>query len=257
MNTFLKPILGYILLVCICCLISCQSGNQEPSSTLTLDGSSTTQVDAVFPNTPTGKLIKEHLQLSMGYGEDAEGKYQRSLTKLRGEPEAAQTLYRGYKEIAPEHYLYRSMIVEALKQVRSEASLGILNTIASERIPKDQYPENAEINTQQDEIVIRITAVEGISLLAKDSVADAEKLLTTLIGHTDLSVRQMATRGYLQSPFGNVEEKIKELLERLPKEEHWYVTTQTTNIKTVQHPKMPEEFDLPTNDSSDSPKIKQ
>ncbi|WP_103068124.1 hypothetical protein [Aquimarina sediminis] len=257
MNYFFKPILGFVLAICTFGITGCQSSDQEPSSSLSVDSSSTTRVDAVFPNTPDGKLIKEHLKVSMGFGKDAEEKYQNSLTHLRANPEVAQILYKGYKEIALEHYLYRTMIVEAIKQIRSEASLDYLNMIASERIPKDQFPENAEINTQQDEIVIRITAVEGISLLAKDSIASAEKLLTKLIGHNDLTVRQMATRGYLHSPFGNQEEKTKKLLERLPKEEHWYVTTSTTDIKKVKHPEMPDKFDFPRNNNTESPKIEQ
>jgi hypothetical protein len=257
MENFARPVLRLLLLASLPFMPGCQPGCQRPSPVLMLDNSSTVRIDTVFPNTPAGNLVREHVRASMGHGEDAEAQYQQSLTTLRAEPEAGQILYNAYRKVAPENYFYRNMIVEALKQLRSEGSLAYLNEIAADKIPADREPENAEIDTRQDEVVIRVTAVEGIALLAADSLAEAERSLRQLIGHEDLTVRQMATRGYLQSPFGNREEKIQELRQRLPQTEHWYITTEATDIKKVAHPAMPEQFDLPKKQSENAPKIKQ
>ena len=40
--------------------------------------------------------------------------------------------------------------------------LWAMSSIAQEKIPPDRLPENAGIDTRQDEVMIRITAVEGI-----------------------------------------------------------------------------------------------
>ena len=256
MANLLKMALKLLLLANLPYIVGCQS-NGEKSPTLVYDKSSTVKIDTVFPNTSSGNLIREHLKVSMGHGEDAETRYQQSLTALRAEPEAAKILYDGYKKVEPSNYLYRTLIVEALKQLRSSKSLSYLTDIAQEKIPANRHPENAEINTREDEVVIRITAVEGITLLATDKLIEADKSLLQLIGSEDLTVRQMATRGYLQSPSDNIREKMQSLRERLPKEEHWYITTDTTDIKKVAHPDMPAKFDIETKKSNNRPKIKE
>ena len=257
MAHLLNMVRKLLLLAFLSCLVGCQNGCQSQPAALTLDKSSTVKIDSVFPNTRVGNLVREHLRTSMGYGEGAEAIYQQSLTNLRNEPEAAQILHDGYKKVAPENYFYRTLIVETLKQLRSSQSLTYLADIAQEKIPANRSPENVEHNTRQDEVVIRITAVEGITLLAVDSSAEAERVLTQLLGSEDLSVRQMAARGYLQSRLGNVQEKMQYLRQRLPKEEHWYITTEATDIKKVAHPAMPAKFDLPSNPSNNAPKIKE
>lgn len=234
-------------------LVRCQGNNAQ----LTMDGTSKTNVEEVLPDTPAGNLVRQHLRLSMGNGEDAEVKYQQSLTDLRAEPEAVSILSAAYKKVPEENYLYRNMLVEALKQLHSGEALASLNSIASERIPEDRNPENEEMDTRIDETVIRLTAVEGISLLATDSLVDADKALRLLIGNKNLSIRQMAVRGYLQSAIGDNEEKIQELYNLIPKEEHWYITNEATNIKEVAHPDMPENFEIKTRETDTSPKIKE
>ncbi|MCM3901387.1 MAG: hypothetical protein ND866_06755 [Pyrinomonadaceae bacterium] len=193
----------------------------------------------------------------MEHGEDAEAKYQESLTKLRAEPGAADALYETYRKIPAENFMLRTMLTEALKELRSPGALTHLNNIAREKIPADRNPENAEIDTRTDEVVIRITAVQGIAILAANRSAEAENMLLELTGNEDLTVRQMAARGYLRSPLGNVEEKLQVLRRKLPQTEHWYLTTDTTNIKQVQHPEMPKEFKLKTDNASDAPQVKK
>lgn len=226
------------------------------SSVLTFDESSSLSLDDLFAGFPYGNLIQGHLKLSMAYGKNAEENYQRSLYLLRKEKNVAESLAGIYQKIPAQYYLYRTMITETLKQLQSDESLNYLYEIASLHIPRDTEPENPEIDTRTDEIIIRLTAVEGIGILAKQKNQIAEKMLMRLIDHEDLSVRQMATRCYLKTPFGNVEEKMKELYEKLPQDEHWYITTRNTDIKKVKHPEMPEEFDIKINETEDSPKIR-
>jgi len=235
------------------CTIACEKKGAE----LVLDSNSTINVEDLLPNTNTGNLVKQHLRLAMGSGTDAEAKYQQSLERLKVNPEAGRVLYDTYKKVPAQHYMFRTMIVEALKQLRSPASMAFLDEIASDRIPEDSAPENAEIDTRIDEIVIRITAVEGLTLLASDSLVDANEALMGLTNHGDLTVRQMAARGYIKSSVGSAVEKIEALKSKLPKEEHWYLSLEDTNIKTVAHPEMPEKFEIIEKEAKNSPKVIQ
>ncbi|MDY8136021.1 hypothetical protein [Aquimarina sp. 2201CG5-10] len=274
MKHSLKPLLVLLLLVVFVVTIQgCENDNLDKSidvtktdessekassasSVLTFDESSSLSLDGLFAGFPSGNLIQEHLKLSMAFGKDAEENYQRSLYLLRKEKNIAESLAGVYQKIPTQYYLYRTMIIEALKELRSDESLKYLYEIASLSIPRDTEPENPEIDTRTDEIIIRLTAVEGIGILAIQKNEEAEKMLMRLIDHEDLSVRQIATRSYLQTPFGNVEEKMKELYERLPQQEHWYITTRSTDIRKVEHPEMPKEFDIKINETEDSPKIR-
>jgi hypothetical protein len=79
------------LLAGLCTLIGCQTGCQPGASVLSVDSSSQSQVEEFSPNTPAGGKVKEHMHASLGHGEEAEAKYQESLTKLRAEPGAGQS----------------------------------------------------------------------------------------------------------------------------------------------------------------------
>ena len=117
-------------------------------------------------------------------------------------------------------------------------------------------PKRAE--PSKDEVVIRVTAVEGLSMLAAQRSQEADDLLLRLIStHEDLTVRQMAARGYLASPLGNAKERAQRLRQVLPAREHWYITTELTNIRRVPHPAMPATFDLDTKRGANAPQVKK
>lgn len=248
----------YYLSLTLLLMAGCHCGDEKSASEskLIVDASSHLNIDTLYPDTPAGKVIKDHINASMGNGADAEDIYQRSLQVLRKEPGAGEALYATYKKAPQQLYFLRTMLVEALKELRSPDALTYLTNIAQEKIPANLYPENKESDTRENEIIIRVTAVEGISKLAADSNALAERTLYGLLDSEDLTVRQMAARGYLQSAIGNVKEKTEQLKRRLPQSEHWYITTDTTVIRKVPHPDMPKEFKLEQKNTSTPPKIK-
>ncbi len=220
------------------------SGCSKPEYTLEYTGPSTGSGDAIYPKTPGGQQIKRHLTAMAGVGEDAEANYQKSLAAMRKNPDIIPVLAEVYTAIPEEDYFRRTQVVEALKEMRSVDALPYLARIVNAPIPKDRLPENTEVNTRENEIVIRITAVQGLSVLAAQESRKANDLLFKLVGHDDLTVRQMATRGYLGSSVGDTDEKLKQLYEMVPKEEHWYLTTKLTEIREVLHPEVLPDFDL-------------
>jgi len=220
------------------------TGCSEPEYTLKNPGSSPGSGDAVYPKTPVGKQIKEHLTTMAGVGVDAEANYQSSLAAMRSNPEVLPVLAEIYEALPEEDYFRRTLVVETLKELRSAGALPHLIRVANAPIPEDRIPDNTEINTREDEIVIRITAVQGLSVLAARDSSEANDQLLKLVAHDDLTVRQMAARGFLGSSIGSTEEKLSQLRKMVPKEEHWYLTTTTTPIREVHHPEVLPDFDL-------------
>lgn len=211
-----------------------------------------------FPNTPAGQILKKHIQLMSAYGEDAEFNYQASLVALRKDSTMNNLIFEVYKRTNPDQYLLRSLLVESLKELKLISSLGMLNEIASSQIPAETS-NNPEYSTRENEILIRSTAIEGISYLVQDQTPEARNFLFALIDSKDITLRQMAIRGYLSSynTEKEVEVEINKLKKKLPEEDHWMITTRTTDIKTVPHPTMPDSFNLKNiNKNNNSPKTK-
>lgn len=220
------------------------TGCAEPDYRLTYEEPTPGMEESVFPDTPTGSQVEQHLDTMAGVGEDAEERYQASLTELRANPEAASVLASVYAKVPEDHYFRRTLLVEALKELRSPEAFPHLRDIATSQIPADRMPDNSEVNTREAEIVIRITAVQGLSNLAQESVAEADELLLELVGHEELTVRKMAARGYLASPLGEYEDRLARLRKIVPQEEHWYLTTEATDPREVHHPEVLPDFDV-------------
>jgi len=230
------------------------AGCSEPDNRLTYQP---TPVENIFPETPTGQQVKRHLDAMAGVGEEAEAGYQESLAALRVNPDAAAVLAEVYAKVPEENYFRRTLLTEALKELRSPAAFPYLRDIATSRIPEDRMPGNAEVNTREDEIVIRITAVQGLSNLAAQSLTEADDLLLQLVQHEELTVRKMAARGYLASPLGESQERLERLRGLVPKEEHWYLTVELTDPRKVRHPEVLPDFDIDAflkEKSDDAPK---
>jgi hypothetical protein len=220
------------------------SGCSEPQHTLEYPGPTPGSGDAIYPKTPAGQQIKEHFTAMAGVGKDAEANYQKSLAAMRANPALTPVLMEVYDAIPEEDYFRRTLVVETLKEMHSADALPYLVRIANATIPIDRLPKNTEMDTRESEIVIRITAVQGLSTLAAGNSKAASDSLLKLVGHSDLTVRQMAARGYLGSSLGNKDENLKRLQKLIPKEEHWYLTTQLTEIRKVHHPEVLPDFDL-------------
>lgn len=220
----------------------------------------TTQGDEVFPDTAIGRQLKEHLTIIVAVDEDSEQRYQQSLARLRNNPGVVKAIFAAYTASPEELYFQRQLLVETLKEMRSEEALDYLHRIASEPIPQEKFTtKGAEYSTREEEIIVRVTAIEGINYLASEGNA-ADKLLSGYVTHEDLTVRQLAVRGYLSAAGEETRAKrIARLKTVLPPEEHWFITGETTDIKSVPHPDMPEKFDLGSfkNKSSPPPRAKE
>src|SRR4030095_9758167 len=124
------------LLIGSCAMLS-PTGCQRTKSVLSGDSTSQSQIETLYPNTPAGQRVKEHMSASMTFGED---------------PGPADVLLETYRKIPAKNYLLRTMLIEGLKELRSPAALAHLNDIARAKIPEDQSPEDTEVDTRTDEL---------------------------------------------------------------------------------------------------------
>jgi hypothetical protein len=201
--------------------------------------------EEAFPNTPAGAQLRAHLAASVGTGEAAERAYQDSLVALRANPEVVAAISETYRRTPEELYLHRQLLVQTLKELRIGEALVALDEIAAQPIPPERFTAaNAEHSSREEELIIRSTALEGIVAL-KDVDGAAEQRLVRYLDHEELTMRQLAVRGWLAAVDGEARAaRAAELRSRLPAAEHWLITAELTDIRSVPHPDLPERFDL-------------
>ena len=83
-------------------------------------------------------------------------------------------------------------------------------------------------------------------------------LIEKYIAHPELTLRQIAIRGYLSVATSGSErdQRAERIRKVLPREQYWLLMAEPTDPRTVLHPEMPEQFDLPAVSSNgDQPQI--
>jgi hypothetical protein len=192
-----------------------------------------------FPDTPVGRLMRDHVAAAVGTGRDAEAKYQASLTLLRRQSQSVTELIgQTYGKIEEDRYFRRWLLVETLRELHADHTLDTLKTIAESPIPDEKWSDE-EAFSQDREISIRTTAVAGIADLASRENAEAERILTSFFKHENLAVRRTAIVGYANAG-RDYEGRIRFLEQMLPADDHGFITLKATDIRTVAHPDIPD-----------------
>ena len=239
-------------------VISLQSCN-DSSSVHLVNGEDNYYELTELPDTEAGRQLKAHITTMVAHGEDAESKYQASLNELRKDSTMYETVYSAYEKFSENKYMERILLTETLKELRTTDALNFLNDIATATVPAEKSVDS-EYSTRGNEVVIRVTAIEGITLLANNENEEARKLLLNLTENSDLTIKQMAVRGYLTSIKSDDELKreMEVFRRKLPEDLQWMISTKSTDITTVPHPDMPEDFhlDKKNQDKKDTPIIK-
>jgi hypothetical protein len=215
-------------------------------------GPATTGI-SVFPVGTLGDLLRTHMKLITGVGkdpeqnfQDAEKAYQASLQELRKRAsEVIPLLSTAYGRTEESNYFRRWALVETMRELQSETAVEALAKIATSTIPSERFRTDPERSSVDEEIRIRVTAVGGLSLLAKTNTI-AERVLVSLVNNPYLGIQRTAIRGYLAAvPIRNEQKKRSEKLKAmLPPDRYHLITLETTDIKSVPHPDMPDQFHI-------------
>lgn len=148
-----------------------------------------------FPDTPAGRALSSHFQTIYATGPEAEASYQASLSELRThEAEAVAVLLEAYDSTDKALYSGRWTFIQTLSDLRLEAALEPLVRIANEPVPPpEEIAMDDIVNPFEEEVILRMTAIQGLGHLAvrDDRAAEA---LGELTRHDVLAVREEAMR---------------------------------------------------------------
>lgn len=193
----------------------------------------------VFPNTPLGNQLSNHMMILAMPAEtieEADAKYNASLAELKKKPEEAVSLLNeAYKKTEARHYFNRWGIVKTLGDIESTLATGPLADIALSRIPPETSKDLHHFSSQEEEIIIRIRAIEGLGKLAKTGDKNADGVLLRLAldsTNKNSAIQLRAIKAYLRAG-KNADDRIKYLKSRLDKSLHDIITVSITT---------PEEF---------------
>lgn len=162
--------------------------------------------------------IIEAVNLMGGIGECAENNYKRAIELLKNEGNVLKIITDELSEMPQDKYFDRWSLVYLLSEIKSHTSLNYLATLIASQIPPERSPKAHGLSTVGEEIIIRTTAVEGVLRLASDGNKDALEILYKNISNKNFSIKRACIQGILEIDKENGK---KNILERLPKEEHF------------------------------------
>ena len=157
-----------------------------------------------LPDNDIGNFLRQHFLNATAFGESAEDNYKKSLQLLKEHSlDAIDTLLKAYENLNSEQYFTRWLIVNTISQLESENAIAPLGLIAKTKIPVEKYNVNKiGYSSVQKEVIIRLAAVRGLSLLARKKFTDAENALVHLSIHGENNaLKIMSIQGYLSSEF--------------------------------------------------------
>jgi hypothetical protein len=188
----------------------------------------------VFPNTVLGKLLQNHMMILAMPAETieaADAKYDSSLVEIKKNgAEAVALLTEAYNKTAARHYFNRWGLVKTLGDIGNNIAAQPLSTIIFSKIPEETSQDLHHFSTQEEEVIIRLRAVEGIGMLAKNGDRYSERILLQLAldsTQKNSAIQLRAIKAYLRAG-KNTDEREKLLKSKLDKKLHDIITTAVT-----------------------------
>ena len=173
-------------------------------------------------------------------GPDAEWEYQAALRALAGEPDVAAVVASFYRATPEDQYIERWSHVHLLSDLRDRSALAVLEAIVSAPIPAEKAPDMVTYSTVGEEVMIRTTAIEGITRLAVEGDREALELLLRFAQHETFSVRRAAIQGYVEAAGPNARD---ELRDRLAEEDRFILDIRRADVQDVPQPSVGQTVD--------------
>jgi len=199
---------------------------QEPSSKLGLK-EETKSIDS---------QVRAAIATMSAAGQAAEANYQAELLALVSNPQAAIAAIGNMYRTTPEDaYIARWSQVHLLSDLRQNAALELFDSILSTPIPPEKMPNMITYSTVGEEVMIRTTAIEGITRLAAKGDHKALDLLRKYVKHEALSVKRAAIQGYLETGGSNAREELRKIL---PEKDEWLLDIRRMDVHDVPQPQI-------------------
>lgn len=187
----------------------------------------------LFPDTELGRKLRHHMEvlaLPAETLEEADRRYQESLREIRKHHrEAAELLAQAYEKAPADWYFDRWALVKALADLESGHAYQVLSTLAASKVPAEASENRHYYSTQEQEVMIRLRAVDGLRDLAAQGHEGADQDLLRIAADpaTPGAVKGHAIKGYLGAG-KDTAERAKTLRGRLPRELHELITLEAT-----------------------------
>lgn len=163
-----------------------------------------------IPDSRVGVLVSQHFETIHSVGPEVEVKFKATLNALREEgPEVIELLAVTYKRIEKEFYGLRWALIQTLADLQLDDAMSVLVEVANDPVdtpvPQDSLIDT--ISTYDEELVLRLTAIQGLGHLAaepsrnrngmKDRTAASH--LGRLVNHPERAVSEEALRGIAEA----------------------------------------------------------
>jgi hypothetical protein len=140
-----------------------------------------------------------------------------------------------YRTTAEDQYITRWAQVQLLSDLRESATLDLFQGILDAPIPPEKAPEMITYSTVGEEVMIRTTAIEGVTRLAATGDRRAIELLRKNAQHEVFSIRRAAVQGYLEAVGPNGREELRKILQ---KQDHFILDLRRTEVQNVPQPRI-------------------
>lgn len=188
---------------------------------------------SVIASTPNGQRLRRLLEAIDDFGDDAEAYYEEALAETR--EHAVGVLFEIARALGNCHdddYPMRWSLTYAAATIATEKALPLLANIAQTPIPEEDSQDSHSFSTVEEETIIRTTAVDGISELAREGVDGATDVLFELLDSPSFSIRRAAVVGLKESPRG--EEWVERIADCLPDEERFLLELKRADVRKVE-----------------------
>jgi hypothetical protein len=192
--------------------------------------------DAAYgePNTPQAQVSAALAAMSAS-GPGAEAGYQASLSALAEDaPAVVQALSDRYANAPEDEYVDRWAMVNLLADVRQPQALTALEAIVSTPIPPEHNPGMVIHSTVSEEVIIRTTAIEGITRLASQGADGALEALRNQMANKTFSIRRAAIQGYLEAAGDDARDQLRS---ELPESDHFILDLRREDVRNVPQPR--------------------
>jgi HEAT repeat protein len=125
--------------------------------------------------------------------------------------------------------------VQLLADLRESAALDLFQSILAAPIPPEKAPDMITYSTVGEEVMIRTTAIEGITRLAATGDRRALELLREYAQHEVFSIKRAAVQGYLDAVGPKGREELRKILK---KQDHFILDLRRTEVQNVPQPRV-------------------
>ena len=142
--------------------------------------------------------LRAFLAIMHTSGENAAADYAQALEFFRREPESTMIAITGGYSASPERaYTRRHALVQAAVALEDEAALAFLADVVLSPIPPEGMPDAQNFSTVAEETIIRMSAVDGIAVIARAGAGRAIETLISFLTIPSFSIRRAAVMGVL------------------------------------------------------------